>query len=147
MQRTGLRSLWTGYSLTLMTSVPSSGVFWPVFERIKHTLHALGVPHWPGVTASSFLAGCCSGWVSSPFVMLRTRYQLALAPGRAGMLRQLREVAQAVLREHGWRAPWRGAASHSLGMGAFWGSLVTGYELLKVAATRSPERNTEGKSD
>ncbi|PAN51316.1 hypothetical protein PAHAL_9G585200 [Panicum hallii] len=132
----GVRGLYRGFGLSILTYAPSNAVWWSSYAMAQRFLwRVVGAERsesYPSLMAvqgaSAALAGGASALVTMPLDTVKTRLQVmeadAARPTLASTMRGL-------LKEGGWAACYRG-------LGPRWGStslsaatMVTTYEFLK----------------
>lgn len=128
----GVRSLWSGFGLTLWRDVPFSSVYWLMVEGVRSLFPP--AKKKSEVFIESVTAGCMSGMAASilttPFDVGKTRRQLGASEcssQRLPMLPFLTQIAQT----EGWRALFVGMVPRTLKVAPACGIMITSYEMGK----------------
>lgn len=127
----GVRGLWRGLSATLALAVPTTGLYFSIYEAFM--ARAAASPEIGDVTAavaSGAAARVVTATVASPVELARVRVQ---AGGAGGVF----SIVQQVYRQDGARALWRGLGPTLLRDAPFSAIYWGGYEALKDPS-RSP---------
>ena len=148
MLEDGITSLWRGYTMAVITYVPTSSILWGVYYLNKSTIyHFLKINDNtynimnPSIDKayhysfkrdtlicymSGFMAGIVASWITMPLDTIRTRKQVLSKPGTYAFY-----IAKDILKTQGIHGFWKGAsarmASHSFNAGL----LLSLYEFMK----------------
>lgn len=160
----GLRGLYRGFGLSILTYAPSNAVWWASYSVSQRVL-------WTGIgsffckkdeesrkNSSSFrpdsktvvavqglsaaIAGGVSALITMPLDTIKTRLQV-LDGGEDGR-RQLTvgQTVRNLVREGGWAACYRGLGPRWASMSMSATTMITTYEFLKRLSTKSQEHLT-----
>ena len=132
----GVRGLYRGFGLSILTYAPSNAVWWSSYAMAQRFLwRVVGAERsesYPSLMAvqgaSAALAGGASALVTMPLDTVKTRLQVmeadAARPTLASTMRGL-------LKEGGWAACYRGLGPRWGSMSLSAATMVTTYEFLK----------------
>jgi len=132
----GVRGLYRGFGLSILTYAPSNAVWWSSYAMAQRLLwRVVGAERsesYPSLMAvqgaSAALAGGASALVTMPLDTVKTRLQVmeadAARPTLASTMRGL-------LKEGGWAACYRGLGPRWGSMSLSAATMVTTYEFLK----------------
>ena len=132
----GVRGLYRGFGLSIITYAPSNAVWWASYAMAQRFLwRVVGAERsesYPSLMAvqgaSAALAGGASALVTMPLDTVKTRLQVmeadAARPTLASTMRGL-------LKEGGWAACYRGLGPRWGSMSLSAATMVTTYEFLK----------------
>lgn len=131
----GLRGLWRGLNATLVLAIPTTGLYFTLYEAFRERLQ-YDNPHWSAATApliAGAAARSAAASAASPLELARTTLQAGVAGEGATVASVLRDVR----RQHGIRAWWRGLGPTLLRDAPFSAIYWSSYEILKHPV-RSP---------
>jgi len=132
----GVRGLYRGFGLSILTYAPSNAVWWSSYAMAQRFLwRVVGAERsesYPSLMAvqgaSAALAGGASALVTMPLDTVKTRLQVMGAGARAPTLAA---AARDLVREGGWAACYRGLGPRWASMSLSAATMVTAYEFLK----------------
>ncbi|KAG8468652.1 hypothetical protein KFE25_013735 [Diacronema lutheri] len=138
----GVRGLYRGFAITVLTYLPSSALWWGTYKAVREAIEG-SAPHTPMLAAdiaSGAVAGALTSTVTMPLDTVKTRVQTqahsADGQGALGLVRVTRELLVA----GGASALWRGVfwrATHTV----VWGcTMIVCYEQLKRWAVKPRAR-------
>uniref|UniRef100_A0A0E0M7D9 Uncharacterized protein n=1 Tax=Oryza punctata TaxID=4537 RepID=A0A0E0M7D9_ORYPU len=136
----GVRGLYRGFGVSVLTYAPSSAAWWASYATAQRLIwRALGPAHHDSRAsvvavqgASAAAAGGAAALVTMPLDTVKTRLQVMDA-GTGGGARpaSLASEARALVREGGWGACYRGLGPRWVSMSLSAATMVTVYEFLK----------------
>lgn len=145
----GLRGLYRGFGITLLTQSPASALWWSSYGGAQHAIwrslgYGNGTQKKPShselvavqATAGT-IAGACSSIITTPIDTIKTRLQVMdnYGSGRPSVMKTTRVL----LREDGWRGLYRGFGPRFLNMSLWGTSMIVTYELIKRLSVK-PEQ-------
>lgn len=149
LRNEGVLGLYRGFSISLMTFVPSSALWWGSYGAYTNTIYSLLPDAWAqaGPTVElpvQTVAGCCAGgtsaFLTNPIDVIKTRLQVgraaaavsgSVSAATAASNATIKSTVQELIREEGLSGFMRGVVPRMLST-ALWGTaMVTAYEFLK----------------
>ncbi|XP_020092924.1 solute carrier family 25 member 44 [Ananas comosus] len=139
LQSEGVRGLYRGFGLSIMTYTPSSAVWWAsygssqriIWRLLGHDQNSDGVPsQWKivGVQATGgVIAGAIASCITTPIDTIKTRLQVMDNEKK----QTARQVVRRLIAEDGWKGLYRGLGPRFLSMSAWGTSMIVAYEYLK----------------
>ncbi|CAH9067657.1 unnamed protein product [Cuscuta europaea] len=137
----GIRGLYRGFGLSVMTYAPSGAVWWGSYgssQRFiwRHLIDGNEQREFDpsdGMivavqAAGGIVAGATASLVTTPFDTLKTRLQVK---GHGDNKATARQVVKELLLEDGWTGLYRGLGPRFVSMSAWGTSMVLAYEYLK----------------
>lgn len=129
--RDGWRGLWKGLSPTLVLAVPSTGIYYSLYDHLKSStmLTSYSGPAAPfvaGITSRTLAAS-----LTSPLEMIRTYRQGTGQSSSFG-------IARSVISSHGLRGLWLGLSPTLLRDVPFSGLYWLGFERIKADLASGP---------
>ncbi|CAN6307824.1 unnamed protein product [Urochloa humidicola] len=132
----GVRGLYRGFGLSILTYAPSNAVWWSTYAVAQRFLwRAAGADRsesYPSLVAvqgaSAALAGGASALVTMPLDTVKTRIQVMEADAARPTLAS---TVRGLLKEGGWAACYRGLGPRWGSMSLSAATMVTTYEFLK----------------
>jgi solute carrier family 25, member 44 len=147
LKQEGVRGLYRGLGMSLITYTPSSAAWWSAYAWYQacawHFLYLQGYDiqdHDRAAIAavqagSGCLAGLTSGALTTPLDVIKTQIQVAGRCPTTARLTTL-ELAGRLYKREGLAGFWRGSIPRMLNV-ALWGTcMVSAYEFLKRACTK-----------
>lgn len=135
----GVKTLWTGLSLTLWRDVPFSAVYWLGYERTKSGMIDLGVT---SPFLQSFLSGGISGTVAAlittPFDVAKTKRQTMERATESAQ--SMWKMMTSIRAEEGLRGLWRGTVPRCLKVSPACAIMISSYEIGKRAFGQRQEQ-------
>ncbi|XP_066388657.1 uncharacterized protein [Miscanthus floridulus] len=133
----GVRGLYRGFGLSILTYAPSNAVWWSTYAVAQRCLwRAVGHERSESCTslmavqgASAAVAGAASALVTMPLDTVKTRLQVMEADAAARPT--LASTVRGLLKEGGWAACYRGLGPRWGSMSLSAATMVTTYEFLK----------------
>ncbi|XP_051183148.1 uncharacterized protein [Lolium perenne] len=134
----GVRGLYRGFGLSIITYAPSNAVWWASYAmaqrlawRVVGTDRSESYPALMAVQgASAALAGGAAALVTMPLDTVKTRLQVMETDGMAARP-TLGSTMRGLLKEGGWAACYRGLGPRWGSMSLSAATMVTTYEVLK----------------
>lgn len=137
----GLRGLYRGFGLTVVTQSPASALWWGAYGTAQHFIwRSLGYrddlekkpSHLEMVTvqaAAGMVAGACSSVITTPIDTVKTRLQVMdnYGAGRPSVIK----TTKTLLKEDGWWGLYRGFKPRFLNMSLYGTTMIVTYELIK----------------
>lgn len=137
----GIRGLYRGFSLSVLTYSPSSAVWWASYGSSQRfiwsklldngTEHG-GPPPSQGKivavqAAGGIIAGATASCITTPLDTIKTRLQVMGYDKRP----TARQVVKQLIAEDGWTGFYRGLGPRFVSMSAWGTSMILAYEYLK----------------
>ncbi|GAB4832418.1 hypothetical protein Ancab_006435 [Ancistrocladus abbreviatus] len=136
----GIRGLYRGFGLSIMTYSPSSAVWWASYGSSQRLFWRLlgyntdeeeATPSvWKIVCvqgAGGVVAGATASCITTPLDTIKTRLQVMGNERRHGAV----QVVKKLVREEGWKGLYRGLGPRFFSMSAWGTSMILAYEYLK----------------
>ncbi|KAG5535202.1 hypothetical protein RHGRI_023104 [Rhododendron griersonianum] len=136
----GVRGLYRGFGLSVMTYSPSSAVWWAsygssqrfIWSFLGHdSVHEKPAPNtWTIVgvqAAGGILAGATASCITTPLDTIKTRLQVMGHEKR----HTVRQVVKGLVVDDGWKGLYRGLGPRFFSMSAWGTSMILAYEYLK----------------
>ncbi|KAL6551622.1 hypothetical protein OROGR_007776 [Orobanche gracilis] len=136
----GIRGLYRGFGLSVMTYSPSSAVWWASYgasQRVIWRLLHHGTEGDRGATSEgkivlvqasgAIFAGATASCISTPLDTVKTRLQV-IGHGKRPTARQ---VVKKLIADDGWSGLYRGLGPRFFSMSAWGTSMILAYEYLK----------------
>ncbi|XP_014497882.1 solute carrier family 25 member 44 isoform X1 [Vigna radiata var. radiata] len=136
----GIRGLYRGFGLSVMTYSPSSAVWWASYgssQRViwrflghdtKYDEHAPSLQKIMLVQAmGGIIAGASSSCITTPLDTIKTRLQVMGHENKTS----IKQVAKDLINEDGWKGFYRGFGPRFFSMSAWGTSMILTYEYLK----------------
>ncbi|CAH9109485.1 unnamed protein product [Cuscuta epithymum] len=137
----GIRGLYRGFGLSIMTYAPSGAVWWGSYGSSQRFIwrHLVDMNEQKELdpsdgmivavqAAGGIVAGATASLVTTPFDTLKTRLQVK---GHGDNKATARQVVKELLLEDGWTGLYRGLGPRFVSMSAWGTSMVLAYEYLK----------------
>ncbi|GFY84856.1 mitochondrial substrate carrier family protein [Actinidia rufa] len=136
----GIRGLYRGFGLSVMTYSPSSAVWWAsygssqrvIWRLLGHdSVHEKSAPpgQWTIVSvqaAGGIFAGATASCITTPFDTIKTRLQVMGHENR----HTVRQVVKGLIADDGWKGLYRGLGPRFFSMSAWGTSMILAYEYL-----------------
>ncbi|KAF5180875.1 Mitochondrial substrate carrier family protein j [Thalictrum thalictroides] len=136
----GVRGLYRGFGLSVMTYAPSSAVWWATYgssQRVIWRLLGAGTEQkepvfgpWTVVlvqASGGIAAGAMASCITTPLDTIKTRLQVMGHDKRE----TARHVVKKLIVDDGWKGLYRGLGPRFFSMSAWGTSMITAYEYLK----------------
>ncbi|XP_047162695.1 solute carrier family 25 member 44-like [Vigna umbellata] len=136
----GIRGLYRGFGLSVMTYSPSSAVWWASYgssQRViwrflghdtKYDEHTPSLQKIMLVQAmGGIIAGASSSCITTPLDTIKTRLQVMGHENKTS----IKQVAKDLINEDGWKGFYRGFGPRFFSMSAWGTSMILTYEYLK----------------
>ncbi|KAG0448424.1 hypothetical protein HPP92_019873 [Vanilla planifolia] len=158
----GLRGLYRGFGLSILTYAPSNAVWWASYSVSQRIIWG-GFGYWVSGRAeadsggtvlkpdygtvavvqgvSAAMAGGASALVTMPLDTVKTRMQV-MDGGEEGGRLTIRRTVKSLLREGGWLACYRGLVPRWASMSLSATTMITTYEFLKRLSAKNQESFT-----
>ncbi|KAI3439494.1 uncharacterized protein J3R85_004697 [Psidium guajava] len=140
LQSDGIRGLYRGFGLSVMTYAPSSAVWWASYgssQRVFWRLlgHGTELQEAPPSNltiisvqaAGGIVAGATASCITTPLDTIKTRLQVMGLEKRTSV----RKVVKNLIAEDGWTGLYRGLGPRFFSMSAWGTSMILAYEYLK----------------
>lgn len=144
----GIRGLYRGFGLSVVTYSPSSAVWWASYgssQRFIWRLLDQGGKYdesSPSVqkimlvqAAGGIIAGATASCITTPLDTIKTRLQVMGNDNRSS----IKQVAKDLIKEDGWKGLYRGFGPRFFSMSAWGTSMILTYEYLKRLCTKDDE--------
>eukprot|EP00736_Rhodelphis_marinus_P005223 Rmarinus@m.4653 len=148
----GFGRLYSGFSLSIMTSIPTSAVWWSVYGTLKRTLShmypslqsQLGLKevihpeqYVPIQAFSGVCAGATAACATNPLDVIKTRYQVMHNMAESKNV-SLKEMVENLWRKEGARGFFRGVRQRALQMSQGSLLLTLSYETVRKISVINP---------
>ncbi|CAL9166295.1 uncharacterized protein LOC135671932 [Musa acuminata AAA Group] len=143
----GIRGLYRGFGLSVMTYSPSSAVWWAsygssqrvIWKLLGHGNDKENVPSQSKIVCvqatGGIIAGAVASCVTTPLDTIKTRLQVM-----DNMQKQnVRQVVKRLIAEDGWKGFYRGLGPRFFSMSAWGTTMIVAYEYLKRLCAVSEE--------
>ncbi|KAK8957272.1 Mitochondrial carnitine/acylcarnitine carrier-like protein [Platanthera zijinensis] len=144
----GIRGLYRGFGLSIMTYSPSSAVWWASYGSSQRVIwRLLGHSSEHEETAPSplqivsvqaaggVIAGAVASCVTTPLDTIKTRLQVMENKQR----QTARQVVKNLIAEDGWKGLYRGLGPRFFSMSAWGTTMIVSYEYLKRLCTKAED--------
>lgn len=144
----GIRGLYRGFGLSVMTYSPSSAVWWASYGSSQRFLWRFleddaksekGTPSLPKIVlvqaAGGIIAGATASCITTPLDTIKTRLQV-MGHGKKSSVKQ---VVKELISEDGWKGVYRGLGPRFVSMSAWGTSMILAYEYLKRLCAKDEE--------
>lgn len=141
----GIRGLYRGFGLSVMTYSPSSAVWWASYgssQRLIWSLLDHGTDHEEAAPSQSkivlvqaaggIIAAATASCITTPLDTIKTRLQVMGHEKR----NTAREVVKGLIKEDGWKGFYRGLGPRFFSTSAWGTSMILTYEYLKRLCAR-----------
>lgn len=132
----GIRGLYRGFSLSVITYSPSSAVWWASYGASQrfiwsHLDDGIATPTVGKIVAvqaaGGIIAGATASCITTPLDTIKTRLQVIGHEKRP----TTKQVVKSLIAEHGWIGLYRGLGPRFFSMSAWGTSMILAYEYLK----------------
>ncbi|KAI4352401.1 hypothetical protein L6164_006658 [Bauhinia variegata] len=136
----GIRGLYRGFGLSVMTYSPSSAVWWASYGSSQRfiwrflengTTNEEAIPSVQKImlvqAAGGIIAGATASCFTTPLDTIKTRLQVSGHEKRSSM----KQVVQDLIKEDGWKGFYKGFGPRFFSMSAWGTSMILAYEYLK----------------
>ncbi|XP_054785021.1 uncharacterized protein LOC129291584 isoform X2 [Prosopis cineraria] len=140
----GIRGLYRGFGLSVLTYSPSSAVWWAsygssqrfIWRLIGHgTEYEEGTPRLQKLMlvqgAGGIIAAATASCITTPLDTIKTRLQVMGHEKRSGM----KKVVKDLIIEDGWKGLYRGLGPRFFSTSAWGTSMILAYEYLKLSGS------------
>ncbi|CAJ1947182.1 unnamed protein product [Sphenostylis stenocarpa] len=143
----GIRGLYRGFGLSVMTYVPSSAVWWASYGSSKNYLWRFfgdksseeGTPSLPKIIlvqgTGGIIAGATASCITTPLDTIKTRLQVTGLEKRISV----KQVVKDLIIEDGWKGLYRGLGPRFFSMSAWGTSMILAYEYLKRVCAKDEQ--------
>lgn len=145
MKSDGVRGLYRGFGLSVMTYSPSSAVWWASYGSSQRVIwRFLGhgtksdqpAPSQGTIVlvqgAGGIFAGAMASCITTPLDTIKTRLQVMGHEKRP----TARQVVKGLITDDGWKGFYRGLGPRFFSMSAWGTSMILAYEYLKRVCTK-----------
>jgi len=129
----GLKGLYKGASACLLRDVPFSAIYFPTYNHLKKDFFGESPQKKLGVVqllTAGAIAGMPAAYLTTPCDVIKTRLQVEARKGDTAYT-SLRDCAQKVFKEEGFRAFFKGGPARILRSSPQFGFTLAGYEVLQ----------------
>ncbi|XP_028112532.1 solute carrier family 25 member 44-like isoform X1 [Camellia sinensis] len=136
----GIRGLYRGFGLSVMTYSPSSAVWWASYGSSQRLIWSFlghdtereksAPSQWTIVgvqAAGGIFAGATASCITTPLDTIKTRLQVMGHEKR----HTIRQVVKGLVVDDGWKGLYRGLGPRFFSMSAWGTSMILSYEYLK----------------
>jgi solute carrier family 25 protein 44 len=141
----GIRGLYRGFSLSVMTYSPSSAVWWASYGSSQRVIWKY-LGHGPDSKeelpsqmrivcvqgAGGIFAGAAASCITTPLDTIKTRLQVMGHDKRPSA----RQVVKKLIADDGWKGFYRGLGPRFFSMSAWGTSMILAYEYLKRVCSK-----------
>lgn len=142
----GIRGLYRGFGLSVMTYAPSSAVWWASYGSNQRFIWSDAIgrilgngtdlekesPSQGTIVAvqatGAIIAGVTASCITTPMDTIKTRLQVLEHEGRKTTTKQ---VVKSLIADDGWKGLYRGLGPRLFSMSAWGTSMILAYEYLK----------------
>lgn len=137
-KESGVRGLYRGFGLSVMTYSPSSAVWWASYGSSQRFIWSvLGngdeAPSQGKImlvqAGGGFIAGATASCITTPLDTIKTRLQVM---GHENA----RQVVKKLIKDQGWKGFYRGLGPRFFSMSAWGTSMILTYEYLKRVCSK-----------
>lgn len=142
MRKDGLSGFYRGYFISLMSNVPTSGIWWASYNVLLREVgkyfesDSIGTHKLPVQAMCGVLSGAVSALATNPLDVIRTRIQV-------GGSRSVVRVAQKLWGEEGIFLFSKGLSARALAMSTSSCLIIVGYETVKRLSYKHRPDSTE----
>ncbi|XP_061355149.1 uncharacterized protein LOC133299681 isoform X1 [Gastrolobium bilobum] len=135
----GIRGLYRGFGLSVMTYSPSSAVWWATYGSSQRYIwrflgdgveYKEGTPSLPKIilvqATGGIIAGATASCITTPLDTIKTRLQVMGLEKRSSV----KQVVKDLINEDGWKGLYRGLGPRFFSMSAWGTSMILTYEYL-----------------
>lgn len=129
----GLSGLYKGASACLLRDVPFSAIYFPSYSHLKRDLFGESPTKKLGILqllTAGAIAGMPAAYLTTPCDVIKTRLQVEARKGDTSYT-SLRDCAQKVFKEEGFKAFWKGGPARVLRSSPQFGFTLAAYEVLQ----------------
>lgn len=136
----GIRGLYRGFGMSVVTYSPSSAVWWASYGSSQRIIwRSLGYSSEDSMLVPSqgqimlvqavggFFAGAVASCITTPLDTIKTRLQVMDTESKPSVKQTLKRL----IDEEGWRGLYRGLGPRFISMSAWGTSMILAYEYLK----------------
>lgn len=130
----GLAGLYKGASACLLRDVPFSAIYFPTYSHLKRDFFGESQTKKLGILqllTAGAIAGMPAAYLTTPCDVIKTRLQVEARKGDSSY-NGLRDCAQKILREEGFRAFFKGGVARIMRSSPQFGFTLAGYEVLQT---------------
>lgn len=144
----GIRGLYRGFGLSIMTYSPSSAVWWASYGSSQRVIwrllghnseHVETAPSPLQIVsvqaAGGVIAGAVASCITTPLDTIKTRLQVMENKQR----QTARQVVKNLIAEDGWKGLYRGLGPRFFSMSAWGTTMIVSYEYLKRLCTKAED--------
>ncbi|RHN44480.1 putative mitochondrial carrier protein [Medicago truncatula] len=141
----GIRGLYRGFGLSVVTYSPSSAVWWASYGSSQRFIwrhldqggkYDEASPSVQKImlvqAAGGIIAGATASCITTPLDTIKTRLQVMGNDNRSS----IKQVAKDLIKEDGWKGLYRGFGPRFFSMSAWGTSMILTYEYLKRLCTK-----------
>ncbi|XP_060924571.1 solute carrier family 25 member 44-like [Limanda limanda] len=131
----GFRGFYRGYTASLITYIPNSAVWWPLYHFYAEQLSKLAPSDCPHLVLQGIagpLASATASTVTNPMDVVRARVQVE---GRSSVIETFRQL----IKEEGYRGLTKGLTARIISSTPAAILMAVGFETLKKMSLRSKQ--------
>ncbi|CAM6107591.1 unnamed protein product [Calypogeia fissa] len=146
----GIRGLYRGFGMSVLTYSPSSAVWWAAYGSSQRVIwRSLGYGVEAEVEAPSqsrlvlvqaaggVVAAAVSSVTTTPMDTIKTRLQVL--KGEGGGAPTILQTVRSLMKEDGWKGLYKGLGPRFISMSLWGTSMITTYEFLKRFSIKQDE--------
>lgn len=130
----GIRGLYRGFGLSVITYSPSSAVWWASYGSSQRFIWRFldeSSPSLPKImcvqASGGIIAGATASCITTPLDTIKTRLQVMGHENKSSV----KQVVKDLISEDGWKGLYRGFGPRFFSMSAWGTSMILTYEYLK----------------
>ncbi|CAI8591940.1 unnamed protein product [Vicia faba] len=136
----GIKGLYRGFGLSVVTYAPSSAVWWASYGSSQRFIWRFldqgakpdeGTPSVLKIVlvqaAGGIIAGATASCITTPFDTIKTRLQVMGLENKSS----IKQVTKDLIKQDGWKGLYRGFGPRFFSMSAWGTSMILTYEYLK----------------
>lgn len=144
----GILGLYKGASACLLRDVPFSAIYFPTYNHLKRDMYGESPTKKLGILqllTAGAIAGMPAAYLTTPCDVIKTRLQVEARKGESSYT-GLRQCAQTVYREEGFKAFFKGGPARIMRSSPQFGFTLAMYEVLQNLLPMPGSQKDEDKA-